>query len=82
MGRLQRAQAQLAVALSRDPGGEVLRRRRAVLGRRHQLLALGVAATGRPTRWTTVAATSQLVAEVGLAFLLLLALAFAVNRAL
>lgn len=40
--RLQRSQARLAVALSRDPGGKVLRRRRDVLRRRHQLLALSL----------------------------------------
>src|SRR6185369_6418393 len=40
--RLQRAQARLAVALSRDPAGEVPRRRREVLRRRHQLLALAL----------------------------------------
>jgi RsiW-degrading membrane proteinase PrsW (M82 family) len=53
--RLQRAQAQLAVALARDPGADVLspdvlRRRREVLLRRHELLALGVAATRAPAR--------------------------------
>jgi RsiW-degrading membrane proteinase PrsW (M82 family) len=40
--RLQRAQARLAVALSRDPGAKVLLRRREVLRRRHQLLALSL----------------------------------------
>jgi hypothetical protein len=45
--RLQRAQAQLAVAVSRDPGAEVRRRRRDVMARRHQLLALGLTAGAR-----------------------------------
>ena len=52
--RLQRAQARLAVALSRDPAGEVPRRRREVLRRRHQLLALALNGADRPTRRTTV----------------------------
>jgi RsiW-degrading membrane proteinase PrsW (M82 family) len=48
--RLQRAQAQLAVALSQDPGAEVLRRRRDVLSRRHRLLALSLQRWGRSPR--------------------------------
>ena len=46
--RLQRAQAQLAAALSRDPGAEAWRRRRDVLRRRHQLLALALDGADRP----------------------------------
>jgi hypothetical protein len=52
--RLQRAQAQLAAALSRDPGAEVRRRRRDVLRRRHQLLALALDGADRPLRRTAV----------------------------
>jgi RsiW-degrading membrane proteinase PrsW (M82 family) len=52
--RLQRAQARLAAALSRDPAGEVRRRRREVLRRRHQLLALALDGADRPMRRTTV----------------------------
>ena len=54
MRRLQRAQAQLASALARDPGfdaGEVGRRRRAVLVRRRQMLALGLATQQVATGW-------------------------------
>jgi RsiW-degrading membrane proteinase PrsW (M82 family) len=51
--RLQRAQAQLAVAVSRDPGVEVLRRRLDVIARRHQLLALSLAAGQLPRRRAT-----------------------------
>jgi RsiW-degrading membrane proteinase PrsW (M82 family) len=58
--RLQRAQAQLAVALSRDPGAEVVHRRRDVLGRRHQLVALSLAG-GPANRRTAALATSALV---------------------
>ena len=58
--RLQRAQAQLAVALSRDPGAEVLRRRRDVLSRRPPAAgAVGLAASGTPRgagdRWRAAA---------------------------
>jgi RsiW-degrading membrane proteinase PrsW (M82 family) len=59
--RLQRAQAQLAVAISRDPGAEVLRRRRDVLVRRHQLVALGLAAGSLPRRRTNAVVASTLV---------------------
>jgi hypothetical protein len=58
---LQRAQAQLAVAISRDPGAEVLRRRRDVLVRRHQLVALGLAAGSLPRRRTNAVVASTLV---------------------
>jgi RsiW-degrading membrane proteinase PrsW (M82 family) len=58
--RLQRAQAQLAVALSRDPsrhaGPEVHRRRREVLNRRHQLVALAIAGSSARTRMLPAAA--------------------------
>jgi RsiW-degrading membrane proteinase PrsW (M82 family) len=63
--RLQRAQARLAVALSRDPGGEVMRRRRDVLARRHQLLALGLAAGAGPVRRAAVIkATATVILEL------------------
>lgn len=55
--RLQRAQAQLAVAVSRDPGAEVLRRRLAVIARRHQLLSLSLAAGHLPRRKAAVFST-------------------------
>jgi RsiW-degrading membrane proteinase PrsW (M82 family) len=61
--RLQRAQAKLAVALSRDPGAEVMRRRRDVLSRRHQLLALGLAA-GPVRRAAVLTATATVVLEL------------------
>jgi RsiW-degrading membrane proteinase PrsW (M82 family) len=54
--RLQRAQAHLAVAVSRDPDAEVLRRRLDVLARRHELTALSLAGQvqqRRPTRLST-----------------------------
>jgi hypothetical protein len=59
--RLQRAQAHLAVALSRDPGAEVGHRRHDVLGRRHQLAALSLARGSGSSRKTTALVTSALV---------------------
>lgn len=63
--RLQKAQALLAVALakdpSREPGPEVLQRRRAVLARRHQLTALGLAAGVGPTRRTAALQNSAVM---------------------
>jgi len=59
--RLQRAQAHLAVELSRDPGAQVPGRQRDVLIRRHQLLAVGLAEARSPHRhpslgpWLTIA---------------------------
>jgi RsiW-degrading membrane proteinase PrsW (M82 family) len=71
MRRLQKAQERLAVALSRDPGAELVNRRREVLIRRHQLLALSVAASFAPPRPHTIlaapatAAVGALVVAVG-----------------
>lgn len=48
--RLQRAQAHLAVELSREPGSHVPRRQREVLVRRHQLMAVGLAEARSPHR--------------------------------
>jgi RsiW-degrading membrane proteinase PrsW (M82 family) len=63
--RLQRAQAQLAVALSREPsrdaGPEVRRRRRDVLSRRHQLVALALA--GSPARTGMFPAAAVIMAQ-------------------
>jgi hypothetical protein len=59
MRRLQRAQAQLAVALSRDPGAEVGQRRRDVLGRRHQLAAVSLA--GGPTNRRRAALMTSMI---------------------
>ncbi len=76
--RLQRAQAQLAVALSRDPGAEVLRRRRDVLSRRHQLLALSMNGQGRPRRGP-LAMAAVTVGKALLAALIVLGLAVAIR---
>ncbi len=78
--RLQRAQAQLAVAVSRDPGAEVLRRRREVLARRHQLLALSIAVRGAVIgRTATVAAAAAVVAEVAVIALLIVGIGIAIR---
>jgi hypothetical protein len=77
--RLQRAQAQLAVALSRDPGAEVLRRRRDVLSRRHQLLALGMNGRGRPPRRPAVVVGAT-VAEALVVGALVLGVALAIRK--
>jgi RsiW-degrading membrane proteinase PrsW (M82 family) len=62
--RLQSAQAKLAVALARDPsrepGPDVLKRRREVLVRRHELLAMWLVAGGTPRR-SAAAMTSALI---------------------
>ena len=79
MRRLQRAQAQLAVALSRDPGAEVLRRRRDVLSRRHQLLALGMNGRGRPPRRPAVLIGAT-VAEALVVGALVLGVALAIRK--
>ncbi len=76
--RLQRAQAQLAVALSRDPGAEVLRRRRDVLSRRHQLLALSMNGQGRPPRGP-LAMAANTIGKALLVALVLLGLAVAIR---
>jgi len=82
MRRLQKAQERLAVALSRDPGAELVNRRREVLVRRHQLLALGVAASFAPPRAhptlavSTAVAVGALVVAVGIAGLTLALRAF------
>jgi protease PrsW len=76
--RLQRAQAQLAVALSRDPGAEVRRRRRDVLSRRHQLLALSLHGQGRPRRGRLVGAALA-AAEALIVALVVLGLAAAIR---
>jgi hypothetical protein len=60
--RLQLAQARLAVAVSRDPSAEVLRRRLDVLARRHQLLALSLAAGPLPRRRLTALSTPAMFA--------------------
>ncbi len=78
--RLQRAQARLAAALAHDPGAEVLRRRRDVLSRRHQLLALGMNARGRPARRASALVASAVgIAEALLLGLVLLAVALAIR---
>ncbi len=78
--RLQRAQARLAVALSRDPGAEVSRRQREVLVRRHQLLALGIAAAGTPVRRSAaLAAAAVVVAETLVVALLVLGIGLAIR---
>jgi len=77
MGRLQRAQAQLAVAISRDPGAEVLRRRREVLVRRHQLAALGLRGNARHP--SQLRAGGMLAAEILAMSLLVLGLAVAIR---
>jgi RsiW-degrading membrane proteinase PrsW (M82 family) len=76
--RLQRAQAQLAVALSRDPGAEVLRRRRDVLSRRHQLLALSMNGQDRPRRGP-LAMAAFMVGKALLVALVVLGLAVAIR---
>jgi protease PrsW len=80
VGRLQRAQARLAAALARDPGAEVLRRRRDVLSRRHQLLALAMNGRGRPARRPSARVASAVgIAEALLVGLVLLGLALAIR---
>jgi hypothetical protein len=78
--RLQRAQAQLAVAVSRDPGAEVLRRRREVIARRHQLLWLSLAAGHLPRhRATTLSTPALLVLQLLLVGLLVIGIGLAVR---
>jgi protease PrsW len=77
MGRLQRAQAQLAVAISRDPGAEVTRRRREVLTRRHQLAAVGL--RGRERRLSGLVATAVLLGEIAVIVLMVLAVAIGIR---
>jgi RsiW-degrading membrane proteinase PrsW (M82 family) len=77
MGRLQRAQAQLAVAISRDPGAEVLRRRRDVLVRRHQLIALGI--RGNARRPSGLMASGVLAVEILALSLVVLGVALAIR---
>jgi RsiW-degrading membrane proteinase PrsW (M82 family) len=77
IGRLQRAQAQLAVAISRDPGAEVLRRRRDVLVRRHQLIALGI--RGNVRRSPGLPDSAILAAEILALSLVVLAVALAIR---
>ena len=64
---LQRAQAQLAVALSRDPsrepGPDVQRRRRDVLSRRHRLMALSLAGSPVNRRRAMISASAVVLAE-------------------
>jgi RsiW-degrading membrane proteinase PrsW (M82 family) len=65
--RLQRAQARLAVALSRDRRSEAARRWREVLLRRHELLALGVSEAVAPMprrRHFALGNTGAFVAEI------------------
>ncbi len=82
--RLQRTQAQLAVAVSRSrrygTGPDVLRRRCDVLARRHQLLALDLAAGGAGTRRSArIAFSAAAIAPVLLALLVLAAIAVAIR---
>ncbi len=71
--RLQRAQARLAVAVSRDPDAEILRRRLSVLARRHELTALSLAAGQVRRRQLTTLSTPVVVGlQVLLVCLLLL----------
>jgi RsiW-degrading membrane proteinase PrsW (M82 family) len=78
--RLQRAQARLAAALARHPGAEVLRRRRHVLSRRHQLLALAMHGRGRPARPASALVRSSVgIVEALLVGLVLLGLALAIH---
>ncbi|MCI0688069.1 MAG: PrsW family intramembrane metalloprotease [Sporichthyaceae bacterium] len=76
--RLQRSQAQLAVALARDPGAEVSRRRRDVLSRRHQLLALSLHGQGRTRRGPLLDVAVAVIQAVAAA-LVLLGLAIAIR---
>jgi len=78
--RLQRAQARLAVAVSRDPAAEVTRRRREVLSRRHHLLALGLAAgTGPVRRATVLTAAATVLAELATVAALVLGVGLAIR---
>jgi protease PrsW len=78
--RLQRAQAQLAVAVSRDPGAEVLRRRRDVIARRHQLLSLSLAAGHLPRhRATTLSTPAMLMLQLLLVGLLVIGIGLAIR---
>jgi len=77
--RVQRAQAHLAVALSRDPGAEVLRRRRDVLSRRHQLLALSMHGRDRPQWGTAKTRAAVAIGEAVAVGLVALGLALAIR---
>jgi RsiW-degrading membrane proteinase PrsW (M82 family) len=78
--RLQRSQARLAVALSRDPGAEVQRRRREVLSRRNVLVALSLAAGPvRSRRWSIALRTGAVVAEVLVVLILVVGVGVAVT---
>ncbi|HEX6873691.1 MAG TPA: PrsW family intramembrane metalloprotease [Micromonosporaceae bacterium] len=66
MRQLQRAQAQVAVALARDPGAAVTRGRRRVLASRHQLMALSLANQVRPVDEHALRGVVAAIATVGL----------------
>jgi RsiW-degrading membrane proteinase PrsW (M82 family) len=81
--RLQRAQAHLAVALSRDPsrepGPEVLQRRREVLRLRHELMALGLAGGRVNRRRAMLTASAVILAETLAVGALVAGISFAVR---
>jgi RsiW-degrading membrane proteinase PrsW (M82 family) len=77
--KLQRAQAQLAVAVSRDPGAEVGHRRRAVLSRRHRLVALSLSASKANRRRSALVTSAVVVGETVVVAFLVAAIALLIR---
>ncbi len=77
--RLQLAQARLAVSISTEPGVEVCQRRHEVLVRRHELLALAMAASRRNPSWAKkLAASAAVTAQVVGALFIVIAIGVAI----
>jgi RsiW-degrading membrane proteinase PrsW (M82 family) len=77
--RLQRSQARLAVAVARDPAAEVTRRRRDVMARRHELLALGLTGTGPTRRAAVLTGVATVIGELLVVGLLVVGVGLAIR---
>ena len=77
--RLQRSQARLAVAVARDPAAEVTRRRRDVMTRRHELLALSLAGTGPTRRAALLTGVATVIGELLVVAALVLGVGLAIR---
>jgi RsiW-degrading membrane proteinase PrsW (M82 family) len=77
--RLQRSQARLAVAVARQPPAEVTRRRRDVMTRRHDLLALGLTGTGPTRRAAVLTGVAMIIGELLVVGLLLVGVGLAIR---
>jgi RsiW-degrading membrane proteinase PrsW (M82 family) len=77
--RLQRSQARLAVAVARDSAAEVIRRRRDVMIRRHDLLMLSLTGTGPTRRAAVLTGVATVVAELLVVALLVVGVGLAIR---